>query len=56
VYDSGDIVDTYVYRVGLVQAQYGFATAVGLMKSVIGFLLIVLSYRNAYRYANYRIF
>jgi putative aldouronate transport system permease protein len=56
VYDSGDIIDTYVYRVGLVQAQYGFATAVGLMKSVIGFLLIVLSYRIAYRYANYRIF
>ncbi|RTE08281.1 ABC transporter permease [Paenibacillus whitsoniae] len=56
VYDSGDIIDTYVYRVGLVQAQYGFATAVGLMKSVIGFLLIVISYRIAYRYANYRIF
>jgi putative aldouronate transport system permease protein len=56
VYDSGDIIDTYVYRVGLVQAQYGFATAVGLMKSVIGFVLIVISYRIAYRYANYRIF
>lgn len=56
VYPSGDIIDTYVYRVGLVQAQYGFATAVGLLKSVIGFALIVLSYRIAYRYAGYRIF
>jgi putative aldouronate transport system permease protein len=56
VYDSGDIIDTYVYRVGLVQAQYGLATAVGLMKSVIGFVMIVLSYRIAYKYANYRIF
>ncbi|GIP32068.1 sugar ABC transporter permease [Paenibacillus sp. J2TS4] len=56
VYPSGDVIDTYVYRVGLVQAQYGFATAVGLLKSVIGFILIIISYRLAYRYANYRIF
>jgi putative aldouronate transport system permease protein len=56
VYSSGDIIDTYVYRVGLVQAQYGFATAVGLMKSLVGFAMIVLSYRIAYKYANYRIF
>jgi len=56
VYSSGDIIDTYVYRVGLVQAQYGFATAVGLMKSLVGFAMIVLSYRIAYKYCNYRIF
>ncbi|MCS7462104.1 ABC transporter permease subunit [Paenibacillus doosanensis] len=56
VYESGDIIDTYVYRVGLVQAQYGFATAVSLLKSVIGFMLIIVSYRVAYKYANYRIF
>lgn len=56
VYDSGDIIDTYVYRVGLVQAQYGFATAVSLLKSAIGFVLIVISYRLANKYANYRIF
>lgn len=56
VYASGDIIDTYVYRAGIVNAQYGFATAVGLLKSTIGFLLIILSYRIAYKYANYRIF
>jgi len=56
VYPSGDIIDTYVYRVGLVQAQFGFATAVGLLKSLIGFVLIVISYRLAYQFANYRIF
>ena len=32
VYDTGDIIDTYVYRIGLKNAQYGLATAVGLMK------------------------
>ncbi|MCQ6562646.1 ABC transporter permease [Paenibacillus mendelii] len=56
VYESGDIIDTYVYRVGIVQAQFGLATAVGLMKSVIGLILIVISYRLASRFANYRIF
>jgi putative aldouronate transport system permease protein len=56
VYESGDIIDTYVYRVGIVQAQFGLATAVGLMKSVIGLILIVVSYRLAGRFANYRIF
>jgi len=56
VYSSGDIIDTYVYRVGLIQAQYGLATAVGTMKSVIGFVLIFLSNRLAAKYANYRIF
>jgi putative aldouronate transport system permease protein len=56
VMSTGDIVDTYVYRIGLIDAQYSLATAVGLMKSVIALILIVISYRLAERYANYRIF
>lgn len=56
VYESGDIIDTYVYRAGLVNVQFSFATAVGLMKSVISFVLIVISYALASRLANYRIF
>lgn len=56
VYETADIIDTYVYRVGLVDRQYGLATAVGLLKSVIGFVLIVASYRLAAKFANYRIF
>ncbi|GBF78550.1 putative protein lplB, partial [Paenibacillus sp. 598K] len=56
VISSTDIIDTYIYRMGLIQAQYGLATAIGLIKSVIGFALIVLSYRLASKYANYRIF
>ena len=56
VYDKGDIIDTYVYRVGLLSGDFSFATAVGLFKSVIGLLLIAISYRLAYKYANYRIF
>lgn len=56
VYRSGDVIDTYVYRVGLVQTQYGIASAVGLMKSLVSFILIIAAYRLADRYANYRIF
>ncbi len=56
VYESGDIIDTYVYRVGLLNIQYGLGTALGLMKSVVSFFLIVLSYALASRFANYRIF
>ncbi|TBL75397.1 ABC transporter permease [Paenibacillus thalictri] len=56
VYSVSDIIDTYVYRLGILSAQYSLATAAGLFKSVIGFLLIWLSYRLAEKYANYRIF
>jgi putative aldouronate transport system permease protein len=56
VYESGDIIDTFVYRIGLVDAQFGVATAVGLFKSVVSFIFISLSYFLAYRLANYRIF
>lgn len=41
VYETGDIIDTYVYRIGLIDMQYSLATAVGLIKSVIGFVLIM---------------
>lgn len=56
VYESGDIIDTFVYRIGMVDTQYGVATAVGLFKSVISCLFISVSYLLAYRLANYRIF
>lgn len=42
VYATGDVIGTYVYRVGLGQMDYSFSTAVGLFNSVIGFLLIVI--------------
>jgi putative aldouronate transport system permease protein len=56
VYSSGDIIDTWVYRMGLLQMQYSLATAVGLLKSVIGFGMITISYFLARKYANYNIF
>lgn len=56
VYATGDIIDTYVYRVGLLGLNYELATAVGLSKAVVGFVLILTSYWLAGKVANYRIF
>lgn len=41
VYETGDVIGTYVYRVGLGKMDYSFSTAVGLFNSVVGFLLII---------------
>jgi len=41
VYASGDVIGTYVYRMGLGKMDYSFSTAVGLFNSVIGFILVV---------------
>ncbi|MDL2205977.1 ABC transporter permease subunit [Eubacteriales bacterium OttesenSCG-928-N13] len=56
VYQVADIIDTYVYRLGFLSAQYSLATAVGLFKSLVGFVLIIISYWMADRFAGYRIF
>lgn len=56
VYSTGDILDTWVYRMGLLNVQFSLATAAGLFKSAISFLLIVISYIIAYKAADYRIF
>lgn len=56
VYESGDIIDTLVYRIGFIDTQYDVSTAVNLFKSGVSFILISVSYWLAYRFANYRIF
>lgn len=56
VYETGDIIDTYVYRVGLVDRQYSLGTAIGLFKSMISLVLMAISQWMAGKFANYRIF
>ena len=41
VYEVGDVLGTYVYRMGLGKMEYSFGTAVGLFNSVIGFVLLI---------------
>ncbi|WP_135548028.1 ABC transporter permease [Paenibacillus cymbidii] len=41
VRDVGEVIDTYVYRIGLLTAQFSYSTAIGMFKSLVGFLLVV---------------
>ncbi|MDF2923485.1 MAG: protein lplB [Paenibacillaceae bacterium] len=41
--ENADVFDTYTYRAGVVGGQYSFTTAVGLFKSVVGFVLLLVS-------------
>lgn len=41
VRETGDVLDTYIYLVGLLGAQYSYTTAIGMFKSVVGLILIV---------------
>lgn len=56
VYQTGDIIDTYVYRIGLKGMQYSLATAVGLLKSVVSFILIISANQLAKKLTNQKIF
>jgi len=56
VYSTGDILDTLIYRLGLKQMSFSIATAVGLVKSIVAFILIITSWKLADKYAGYRIF
>lgn len=55
-YESGDIIDTIVYRLGMGGGQFSLATAAGVFKSVISGALLVFSYKIAYKVSGYRIF
>lgn len=56
VYSTGDIIDTWVYRMGLTKLQFSLATTAGLFKSAVSFAMISVSYLVAYKYADYTIF
>ena len=56
VYATGDILDTFVFRLGIDNAQFALSTAAGLFKSGVSFVCIVASYWLADRFAGYRIF
>lgn len=56
VYETGDILDTFVYRVGIVERQYSLATAVGLIKSVVGLVLILSANKIAGKLTDRKMF
>ena len=56
VYATGDILDTFVYRMGIDNAQFAISTAASLFKSGVSFVFIVVSYWLADHFAGYKIF
>jgi putative aldouronate transport system permease protein len=56
VYAGADIIDTFVYRLGMFSQQFGPAAAVGLFKSIISLFMVSTTYYAAYKFNNYRIF
>lgn len=44
-YQTADVIGTYVYRTGLLQQDFGLATAAGLFESLIALILVVISNR-----------
>lgn len=50
VSNVADVFETYVYRLGIQQGQFSFSTAVGLFKSVIGFMLVIAANKLAKRF------
>jgi len=50
VFKVADVFETYTYRIGLKQGQFGFATAVGLFQSVVGFALVITTNKLSKKY------
>lgn len=42
-YDTADILDTFVFRKGIMDARYDYSSAVGLFQNIVGFILLLLS-------------
>jgi len=56
VFSTGDIISTYVFRLGLQNGRFAIGTAVGLFQSVVSLVLMSTTLWIAYRFANYKVF
>ena len=56
VYDVADIIDTYVYRMGIINNDYSFSTAAGMFKSVVALIMILFVNQVAKRTGNEGLF
>ena len=43
IYETSDVISSFVYRKGIIDADFGYATAVGLFNSVVNFVLVVVA-------------
>ncbi len=50
VYSTADVISTYVYRRGILNGDYSFASAVGFFQSIIGLILVITANKLAKKY------
>lgn len=55
-YEVSDVLGTYIYRMGMLGGQYGLTAAVGLLNSVVGFILLVISNKLSRKYSEFALF
>lgn len=56
IMDTADVISTYVYRRGLIQGSFSFASAVGLFNNVVNFMMLILVNGIARRFSDYNMF
>ncbi len=56
VYKTADVLDTFIYRLGILDSQYALSTAIGMVKSAIGSVLLVANYKIAEKAVGYKVF
>lgn len=56
IYETADIISSYVYRKGLEEFNYGYSTAVSLFNSIINFILLVISNKMSKKYTETSLF
>jgi len=52
-FSTSEVLSTYIYKVGLLNNDYGFSTAVGLFNSVVSMVLLLTANRTAKKFAGY---
>lgn len=56
VYETGDVLDTMSYRIGLLDLDFSMGTAIGLFKSIISCICFIIAYRIAFKVSDYKLF
>ena len=53
IYETADVIGTYIYRIGLVKQEYSYSAAVGLFTNVVNFILLMIANKVSNRISNY---
>jgi putative aldouronate transport system permease protein len=54
--ESSEVIATYIYKMGIVEGQLGFSTAIGLLNNVINFTILIIVNAISKKYTDTSIF